>query len=136
MNKYSIVTLFLFSVFLFVLTATTASWVPAMVSLVAVLCFGWVIFGNSMNLVQNLGSLYWIIRDNAKKGDRWVSSAFMRQTENPWLIGKGVQVRFFKYVVQVGVCYPSFFDNEEEGVLNAMTGRYMEDNAKEIGNWK
>jgi len=136
MSKTSIVTLFVFSVFLFVLTLTTASWEATLISLVAVVCFGWVIFSNSMNLVQNVGALYWIIRDSAKKGDRIISSAFMRSLEEPWLIGKGVQVRFFKYSVQVGMCYPNQFDSEEDGVLNAMTGRYMEDNAKEIGNWK
>lgn len=136
MDSLFIVAFFLLSLIFFVISVVNNVWVSAAFSLIGLLSLGWVIFGNSMNLVQRIGSLYWIIRDNGKKGDPIIGSAFMRQTDEPWLIGKGVQVRFFKYSVQVGICYPNFFDSEEDGVLNAMSGRYMEDSAKEIGNWK
>lgn len=136
MDSLFIVAFFLLSLIFFVISVVNNVWVSAAFSLIGLLSLGWVIFGNSMNLVQRIGSLYWIIRDNGKKGDPIIGSAFMRQTDEPWLIGKGVQVRFFKYSVQIGICYPNFFDSEEDGVLNAMSGRYMEDSAKEIGNWK
>lgn len=136
MGALPIVFFFLFSILLFILSTISAVWSSALFSLVGVLGFGWIIFGDSMNTVQTVGKVYWIVRDNAKKGDKLISSAFMRTIDNPWLIGNGVQFRFLKYTFQIGVYYVLHFDSEEEGVLNAMTGRYMEDNPKDIGNWK
>lgn len=136
MGALPIVSFFLFSIFLFIFSTISAVWASAALSLIGVVGFGWVIFGDSMNTVQTLGKVYWIVRNNAKKGDRILSTGFMRTIDHPWLIGNGVQVRFFKYSLQVGAFYVLHFDSDEEGVLNAMTGRYMQEGPKDIGNWK
>lgn len=97
--------------------------------------YGYEIFGNSMNLVQNLGPLYWIVRDNAKKGDKVIAIGFMRQLSEPWLQGKGIQIRAFKYSLQVGFCRPHEYLSEDYGVLGAMGGFYMSNTPEEISKW-
>lgn len=97
---------------------------------------GYVVFSDSMNLVQRLWFFYWIIRDNGKPSDPILSSGFMRQTDSPWLTGKGVQVRLSKYVVQIGFCKENPAPSEDVGVLNAMQGRYMDNQPKEIAKWR
>lgn len=136
MIVYTIITFFFLSIFFLTAGLVAAKWSVVLFAAIGVGCLGWVIFKDSMNLVQSVGRVYWIIRNNAKKGDRIVSTAFMRGTDEPWLIGEGIQFRFFKYTFHIGLCYPVPADSEEEGVLNAMQGRYMEEPAKEIGNWR
>lgn len=100
------------------------------------LYYGYEIFGNSMNVVQNLGPLYWIVRNNGKKGNKVFSTGFMRQLSEPWLQGKGLQFRVSKYTLQVGFCRPHEYLSEEYGVLGAMGGFYMSDTPKEISKWR
>ena len=44
------------------------------------LFYAYSIFGNSMNLVQDLGPFYWIFRDNGKKGDKILFGKYSGQT--------------------------------------------------------
>lgn len=136
MTSYFVLSMILVSVFIVVAATFSQAWSSAILALISVVILCRVAFRGTMNMVFNVGRLYWIVRDNAKKGDRIICKAFMRGTGEPWLIGEGVQVRFFKYTFHIGICYMVPAENEEQGVLNAMQGRYMEDPPKEIGNWK
>lgn len=136
MTPISIVLLYLFSAFLSLVSALAGNWSVFLLSFIGFSCLSWVVFSGSMNLVQNVGSVYWIVRNNARRADPIIGSAFMRQVDPPWLIGKGVQIRFGRYSFQIGVCYPSSVASEDEGVLNAMQGRYMDEGPREIGSWR
>jgi len=99
------------------------------------LFYAYSIFGNSMNMVQNLGPLYWVVRDNGKKGTKVLSIGFMRQLSQPWLRGKGIQFRVSKYTLQIGLCRRQDFLDDTDGVLDAMGGFYMSNTPKEISKW-
>ena len=132
-----IVLFFLFSVVLTLASVATENWYSLVPSLVGALFLGWVIFSDSMNVVQTVGRVYWIVRNNAKRGEPIFSrEAFMRSTDAPWVVGSGYQVRLLRYSFQIGTYTVLDIDNDEDGTLNAMQGRYMEDSAREIGNWK
>ena len=91
----------------------------------------------SLNAVTLFGSLYWIIRDNSSLNIPHVSIGFMRQTSHPWKIGKGLQFRFSNYSVQVGLCRShNSFKTEEDGLLEALGGRILEEDASTIRNWR
>lgn len=93
------------------------------------------VFKDTMNVLQAVGPLYWITRDNGTKGIPFISPGFMREIDEPWRTGKGIQVRLFKYVFQLGLCRKNPNKNEEEGLLFAMKGRDMKLKAKEISSW-
>lgn len=94
------------------------------------------IFRNTLNVVQYVGRLYWIIRDTAEAGTPRLARGFMRQVTSPWLIGSGVQVRVRRWVVQVGVCRKQSATDYTEGLLMALDGRLMDEEPKEIGAWR
>lgn len=94
---------------------------------------GWSIFSNSMNLVQNVGRIYWIIRDIGKPKDPIIALGYMRQTSSPWLIGRGIQFRVSKWTFQIGVCEYAKEYEEEEGLLRALDGRTLGLGPAEIG---
>lgn len=64
---------------------------------------------------------------------------FMRQTDSPWLRGRGPQMRLGKYVVQVGILdRQSEGDallDEDTGLLEVLDGYYMDASADEIRRW-
>lgn len=96
----------------------------------------WFLFKDSMNLVQSVGRLYWITRDYTPKNTPIVAKAFMRELGEPWRIGSGIQIRFSKNrTFQLGWCTKTAPTSEEDGVLNAVGGRYMDITAEEIGEW-
>lgn len=88
-----------------------------------------------MNNLYVLGRVYWILKNTGKKGQRTVSSGFMRQTAKPWLTGKGIQLRIGKYVLQVGICGSPKELPEQDGLLYAMQGRVMDIEVEKIGEW-
>lgn len=94
---------------------------------------GWAIFSNSTNLVQNVGRVYWIIRDTGKPSDPIIARAYMRQISPPWLIGRGIQVRLTKWTFQIGICDYSGDFEEDEGLLRALDGRSLSLDPEEIG---
>jgi hypothetical protein len=111
-------------------------WILLSSLVVATGCY--LLFRDTLNRLQYIGFVYWITRDNGKKGDPFLSVGFMRQTASPWKVGKGVQVRLSKYTVQVGVCRSnkSRISSEADGLLHAMGGRLMEEDAATIRRWK
>lgn len=96
----------------------------------------YVLFKDTMNRIQYIGPLYWITRDNGRYGDPVITKAFMRQTAAPWKTGKGVQLRFRKYTFQAGICRATKLVKEDEGLLHAMQGRYLDDPVDAIRTWK
>lgn len=94
---------------------------------------GWSIFSDSMNLVQNVGRVYWIIRDIGKPSDPLIARGYMRQTSSPWLIGRGIQVRVSKWTCQIGICDRAGEYEEDEGLLRALDGRELLMDPEEIG---
>lgn len=131
-----IVLLFLLNLVLLPIIALLGLWATALASLLALLATGYLIFKDSMNLVQRVGRVYWIVRDNGTPDTPWVASGFMRMTSAPWLVGSGVQFRFRRHTLQIGLCSPQPVADETEGVLNAVGGRYMDDAPEEIGVWR
>jgi hypothetical protein len=89
-----------------------------------------------MNNLYVYKKLYWIIKNTGKSGDKFISDGFMRQTSPPWLVGRGVQIRVGKYVLQIGTCGDAKELDEQNGLLHAIQGRVMETNPDEIGAWK
>jgi hypothetical protein len=107
----------------------------SILAICAAVGLGYVIFKDSMNLVQSVCGVYWIIRDNGTPATPRVSKGFMRQYTAPWLFGSGMQFRMHRWTVQVGTCRPSPAGDEAEGILKAVDGHYMEESPKEIGVW-
>lgn len=99
------------------------------------LCTGWMIFSDSMNVVQSVGRLYWVVRDHGKKGQPIISKGFMRMVDPPYKQGKGIQIRAGKYSFQVGLCHVVHFDSEEAAIYGVLDGRDLDDSPKEIGKW-
>jgi hypothetical protein len=94
------------------------------------------LFKDSLNLVQSVGRVYWITRDYVPKGTPIIAKGFMRELGEPWRVGSGLQIRFAKNrTFQVGICAPTAPTDEENGILNAVGGRYMDATAEEIGEW-
>lgn len=109
-------------------------WVIPLVLLVVI--GSYFLFKDTLNRIQYVGPLYWITRDNGTDNDPVVTRAFMRQTSAPWKTGKGIQIRAGKYTFQFGLCRSSKLRSEDEGILHALQGRYMDTAAKDIGDWK
>lgn len=96
----------------------------------------WFLFKDSLNLVQALGRVYWITRDYVPKGTPIIAKGFMRELGHPWRVGSGIQIRIARNrTFQVGWCAKTSPSSEEEGVLSAVGGRYMDVTAEEIGEW-
>lgn len=106
------------------------------VSLLLVCLISYVIFRDTLNLVQNVGRVYWIVRDTAPKGTPRIAKGFMRQVTPPWLVGTGIQFRAFGRTLQVGICTPQTVGSEQEGILLSVQGRLMDEEPEKIGSWK
>lgn len=93
------------------------------------------LFKDTMNVLQAVGPVYWITRDNGTSDTPFISPGFMRETGEPWRTGNGLQVRLGKFVFQLGVCQKHPNKEEEEGLLFAMKGRDMKLKTEEIASW-
>ena len=89
----------------------------------------------ALNRVVGFGPFYVIRRDNGKKSDPKVTTGFMKEIAAPWRQGKGVQITVSTFVLQVGVCKKHNHPSEEEGVLTAIGGRYLDSTTQEIREW-
>ena len=95
----------------------------------------WYVFTVRLNSLVSIGPLYIIARDNASLTSPMLSIGFMRQTSPPWKNGRGIQVRFRTYSIQIGLCKKSHNKDEQSGLLDAMGGRLLDLNGREIGKW-
>ena len=104
---------------------------------VIISCFiSFLIFRDTMNAVQSVGSVYWICRDVIPTGTPFIAPGFMRQTSAPWRVGKGIQIRFKKHTFQIGLSRKGKQVSDDTGLLYAVQGRYLDDKPKEIRDWK
>lgn len=93
----------------------------------------YLIFHETLNKVQYLGwiRVYWITRDTGYAGEPFVERAWMRQTMAPYWRGTGLKFRFNQYTFQVGV-----LTKKGRDLLDQLDGRDMDDDAKDIRQWK
>jgi hypothetical protein len=99
-----------------------------------VLFFSYFLFKNTLNTVQAVGRVYLIVRDYVPANTPLIATGFMKEINPPWRHGKGIQVRAFKYTLQIGLCKRQQL-TDETGVLAAIQGRFTDDTPSEIGNW-
>jgi len=105
-----------------------------LVSLVILSLSGYPVFKDTLNVVQGVGFVYWILRDTHKGFS--ISKGFMRETSVPWRTGVGLQVGLGTYSFQVGVCRKGQYGTEAQGLLKALKGRELHHKPKELGLWK
>lgn len=94
------------------------------------------VFRNTLNKVQAVGRLYWIVRDSYSAFTPYVGIGFMYETDFPWRHGTGIQFRVPRRTIQIGLCRKNLNLNETTGALAALKGRFMDTDPKEIGEWK
>lgn len=92
------------------------------------------VFKDTLNLVQGIGFVYWVIRDTHKGFS--LSIGFMRETDYPWRTGKGLQIGIGKHCFQIGFCRRNAPSSEIMGLTNALKGRELYYQPKEIGEWR
>lgn len=92
------------------------------------------VFSGTLNLVQGIGFVYWVTRDTHKGFS--LSIGFMRETDYPWRTGKGIQIGVGKYSFQIGFCRRHNPNNEIMGLTNALKGRELHYQPKEIREWR
>jgi hypothetical protein len=60
----------------------------------------------------------------------------MRETDDPWRRGSGIQVRLPGRVVQVGVCDNGSVLDEIDGLVTVLDARMLDDPATTIRDWR
>lgn len=88
-----------------------------------------------MNRLFYIGPLYWILRDNGKKGDKVLGWGFMRQTSPPWKVGRGPHIRVGRYAFQFGLARKTGVKTEEDGLLMSIQGRFLDTKPGDIRDW-
>lgn len=92
-----------------------------------------------MNNLHTIGPIYWVLKDNATNKTPRLAMAFMRQTDFPWRVGRGIQLKMNNYSFQIGLSKKTKTTDdlgELDGLLYAMQGRVMETSVLEIGDWQ
>ena len=56
-----------------------------------------------MNNLHTIGPIYWVLKDNATNKTPRLAMAFMRQTDFPWRVGRGIQLKMNNYSFQIGL---------------------------------
>lgn len=90
----------------------------------------------ALNEVHGFLFFYWIVRDTATTSMPFLSFGWVKELGGHWRRGKGIQIKFGKYITQVGVCKKYTFASEEDGTLNALEGRMLPTTIDEIGDWR
>jgi len=102
---------------------------------VLVLITGYLLFKDTLNLVQAVGPVYWISRDYEKSQGIKVNTGFMREIDSPWRMGKGIQVSIHKRSFQLGLCRKTPYKDIQEAELGVLGARFMDTEPTEIGYW-
>lgn len=97
--------------------------------------FGYFVFKDTANSVQAVGPIYWITRDYEKVQRLYIGSGFMRETDSPWRVGKGLQISLHKKSFQIGLCRKTKYKDEQEAELGVLGARFMDTRPTDIGNW-
>lgn len=103
-------------------------WVAILPFIVGVVLF----FRGELGMLYVMGRLYWITKEGTRRFSIGIAS--MHQTYEPWRKGKGIYISLFKRTFQIGLCKEQRL-SEEEGILSAVEGRYLDVSPKEIGDW-
>lgn len=87
----------------------------------------YMLFRGTMNVLQYVGRVYWVTRDNGVDGTKHIAfDAFARGTSPPYKVGRGVQFRWGRHTFQVGLCRDGVqTDDELDGLLNVLGGRTL-----------
>jgi hypothetical protein len=92
---------------------------------------GYLIFNNTMDLVQGLGPVYWVSRRNGRR-TRWLARVEMRETDPPYRQGSGIQIKISPaWTFHIGFCRRMPYEDPVEVV-----GRWMDEvEPEEIKTW-
>ena len=129
---YGCLTVFVLSLIAMVPVTLIYGLVGAVVLLLLMVWCGYWVFEDTMNVLQVLEPVYWITRDNAPHGTPFLSVGLMRETDPPYRVGNGIQVRIVKYVFQVGICGRIEGADEYTPVM----GHVLDNKPEEIGDWQ
>lgn len=94
---------------------------------------GYPVFKDTTNLVQGVGPVYWVTRDNHIGLS--LGLGIMRETDYPWRYGKGIQIGLGKHVFQLGICRKQNVIDEMNNLLTAIKGRNLPHKPAELGEW-
>jgi hypothetical protein len=94
----------------------------------------WLVFRNTLDLVQGVGPVYWLTRQTNTVTLR-IQFSFMRETDYPWRTGRGMQFVVPYRSFQVGLCQPSKHYSLEEGLLHSLVARKLDKKPGEIAKW-
>lgn len=136
MKAYGIVIAWMGSLTLVIVSLLVRNGAASAYALIAFVLLCIAIFRDTLNTVQYVGRVYWIVRDSVPAGTPRIAKGFMRMVAPPWLVGSGIQIRVMNRTVQVGLCTRQAAKDETQGVLNALEGRFLEEHPEEIGGWK
>lgn len=88
-----------------------------------------------MNKMRGLLFFYWIARDTGASNIPHIAMGTCQELGGYWRKGKGIQLRFGKYLFQFGLCKKNKIQDEKEGLLFAVGGRELDTTIKEIKTW-
>lgn len=108
---------------------------PLLTCLVIFAISSYFLFKDTLNKLQAVGPFYWITRDLVPPNTPLLSKGFMHETDFPWRHGKGIQIRIPHRTFQIGLCKKHKQLDDQEGVLAAVQGRFMDIPPTEIGEW-
>ena len=100
---------------------------------ILLLCL-WLVFRDTLDLVQGLGRVYWLTRQTTARLFR-MRLAYMRETDYPWRTGKGLQLVVPYRTFQIGICTPSEHYTVEDGLLHSLAARTLPTKPKDIREW-
>jgi hypothetical protein len=104
----------------------------ALAALVFWLFWAYLVHRHTMNVLQYVGPVYWVLRNSATgRGVRW---GFARQTDPPYYRGKGIEARWQPFSLQIGLGrkHPT---SGEDGLLESIDGRHLDASPETIGTW-
>lgn len=90
-------------------------------------------FHSPKGSVMLFGPLYWLRSDDKRKFACGFGT--MHTTTSPWRYGRGVYVSLLGKLFHIGACYRLDIEEESEGLLSAVRGRYLDVTPNEIGEW-
>ncbi len=110
--------------------------------LVGLAAWNYVLSG-TMNLVQGVGPVFWLVRNVAAPAKR-LGIVEVRETDEPWRHGKGVYVvvrrtagpaKVDPFWITVGFCKRRHPESEIDGLLDVLDGEVLDATPEEISVW-
>lgn len=82
-----------------------------------------------------IGRFYIAIRSNGVPNSSFIAKGIYRELFPPWRRGTGVEFRVSKYVLHVGLCKKSKAKSQDAGFLEALDGRWLDEDVDTIKGW-